>query len=207
MIGSEEMQAVGKNVFRAVAEAIGGPAVNDPEMQKMGEIAVKRYLSETDNDADAGQLLNFSGEMDGAVANLLRLRFVARGCAANDRGNPGVAKLQTIVAVNRPGFSGQAEFVENGVHKVSRAVAGEGAASAIGAVCAGCETKDENTGAGIAEAGDRTRPVGLVEVGFAPGFADALTVGAKARAELARNDGITNLRKGGRVIRFVRCRH
>ncbi len=83
--------------------------------------------------------------------------------------------------------------MEDGIHEVAGAVAGEGAAGAVGSVSAGSEAEDEDASLRVAKAGDGAGPVGLVEVGPAPGFADVSAVVAKAWAALARNDGVMNL--------------
>ena len=74
------------------------------------------------------------------------------------------------------GFAGEAELVEDGVHEVAGAVAGEGAAGAVGSVSSGGEAEDEDAGVGIAEARDGFGPVFLITVGFTAGFADATAI-------------------------------
>ena len=91
------------------------------------------------------------------------------------------------------GLVGEAQIVEDGVHEVARAVAGEDAAGAVGSVGSGSEAKDEDAGAGVAKAGDGTGPVGLVLVGATFGFADAAAVVAKAGATFTGDDGGVNL--------------
>jgi hypothetical protein len=104
-----------------------------------------------------------------------------------------VAELEAVVAGDGAGFAGEAQLVQDGIHEVAGAVAGEGAAGAVGSVGAGREAEDEDSGAGVAKAGDGTGPVGLVLVRAAFGFADAAAVGAKPGAALAGDDGFMNL--------------
>ena len=92
------MQAVGKDVFGAVGEAVVGFARDDAGVQEMGEIAVEGDLTQADDDADARQGLNLVGQVSGAVANLLRGGLVAGRGAADDGGDPGVAELEAVVA-------------------------------------------------------------------------------------------------------------
>ena len=186
VVGGEEMQAVGKTILGAVGEAVLGFAGDDAGVEQVGEIAVEGDLSEADDDADARQGLDLGGEMGGAVANLLGEGLVAGRGAADDRGDPGVAELEAVVAGDGAGFAGEAEFVQDGIHEVAGAVAGEGTAGAVGSVGAGGEAEDEDSGAGVAEAGDGAGPVGLVLVGAAFGFADAAAVVAKARCSVHR---------------------
>jgi hypothetical protein len=128
-----------------------------------------------------------------AVANLLWVGLVSGRSAADDGGDPGMAKLKTVVAVDGAGLVGETKLVEDGIHEVAGAVASEGSASAVGSVGSWGEAKDEDAGARVAEAGNGASPVGLVLVGAAFGFADATAVSAKARATLTRNDGLVNL--------------
>ena len=60
----------------------------------------------------------------------------------------------------------------DGVHEVAGAISGEGAAGAIGSVGSRGKAEDEETGAGISEAGNGTSPVGLILIRAAAGFAD-----------------------------------
>jgi len=162
-------------------------------VEQVGKIAVEGDLSETDDDADPGQGLYFGGKMGGAVANLLRERLVAGRGAANDGGDPGMAEFEAVVAGDGARFAGEAELVQDGIHKIAGAVASEGASGAVGSVGAGGEAEDEDSGAGIAKAGDGAGPVGLVVVGAAFGFADAAAVVAKPIASFTGGDGFVNL--------------
>jgi hypothetical protein len=193
VVCGKQMQAVGKKILGAVGEAVLGFAGDDACFDQEREIAVEGYLSQADDDADTRQSLDLSGEMTGAVANLLGVRLVAGRGASDDGGDPGVAELEAVVAADGAGFAGEAELMKDGIHEVAGAVAGEGAAGAIGSVGAGREAEDEDSGAGVAKAGDRPGPIDLVLIGTAFGFADAATVGAKAGAALAGDDGFMNL--------------
>ena len=93
------------------------------------------------------------------------------------------------------GLGGEAKLVQDGIHEVAGAIAGEGAAGAVGSMCAGGKTEDEDAGAWIAKAGNRAGPIGLVQVGAALGLADAAAVVAKARATFAVDDGFANLKE------------
>jgi hypothetical protein len=193
VVCGQEMQAIGKAIAGAVGEAVFRFALDDAGVEQVGEIAVEGDLSQADDDTDARQGVNLIGEVGGAVANLLGMGLVAGRGAANDGGNPGVAELQAIFAGDGAGFGGEAELVQDGIHEVAGAVAGEGTAGAIGSVGAGGEAEDEDAGAGVAKAGYGAGPVGLVLVGASLGFADAAAVFAKAGAALTGDDGLMNL--------------
>jgi len=193
VVGGEKMQTVGKMIVSAVGEAVFGFACDDAGVEQVGEIAVEGDLSQADDDADARQGVNLIGEVAGAVANLLGVGLVAGRGAANDGGDPGVAELQAIFAGDGAGFGGEAELVEDGIHEVAGAVAGEGTAGAVGSVGAGGEAEDENAGSGVAESGHGAGPVGLVDVGATFGFAYAAAVVAETGTALTSDDGLMNL--------------
>jgi hypothetical protein len=131
--------------------------------------------------------------MLGAVTDLLGERFVARRGATDDGGDPGVAELEAVVPGDSEGFGGKTEIVEDGVHEVSGAVAGEGTAGAVGTVGAGSESKDQDACARISEARHRACPVGLVLVGSAAGFSNSAAIVSEPRAAFAGDDGLVNL--------------
>lgn len=154
MVAGEEMDAVGQPVLCAVGEAIGGAGPNDIGVKEMGEEAVEGDLAEADDDADSWECGELMHEVLAAVADLLRERLVAGRSAADDGGDPGVAELEAVVAVDGLGLVGEAELVEDGVHEVAGAVSGEGATGTVGSVGTGSEAQQEHAGVRIAEAGD-----------------------------------------------------
>src|SRR5207302_6857925 len=93
---------------------------------------------------------------------LYRTRLVVGRSAAHDRGDVRVAQLEAVAASDRRGLVGVARPVESAVEPVARAVAREHAAGAVSAVGGGCQTNDEEGGAGIAEPGHGPSPVLLV---------------------------------------------
>jgi hypothetical protein len=193
VVRGEKMKAIGETIVGAVGEAVFRFACDDACVQQEGEIAVEGDLSEADDDLDTRQRLDFSGKMGAAVANLLGEGLIAGRGAANDGGDPGVAELQAIFAGDGAGFGGEAEFVEDGIHEVAGAVAGEGTAGAVGSVGAGGEAEDENAGSGVAESGHGAGPVSLVDVGATFGFAYAAAVVAETGTALTSDDGLMNL--------------
>jgi hypothetical protein len=175
-------------------------------MKQVGKISIKGDLSQTDDDTHTWQRLDFSSEVRGAVTNLLWLGLVARWSTADDGGDPGMAEFEAVVAVDGAGFVRETKFMQDGIHEVAGTIASEGASSTVGSVGAGGQTEDENAGAWIAEPGNGTRPVGLVQVGAALRFADAATVVAKTGTAFAGDDGVTNLLKEwGRILCVERC--
>ena len=192
MISGEKMQTVGEKILGTMGEAILGPAGDDAGFEQEGKVTIEGDLSEADDDTDARQGLDFGGEVRGAVADLLGERLVARRGAAYDGGYPGVSQLEAVGAVEGARFAGEAEFMQDGVHEVAGAVAGEGSAGSVGSVGPGGEAEDEDSCPGVAKARDGTGPVGLVDIGAAFGFADSAAVFAKARAALAGDDGPMN---------------
>jgi hypothetical protein len=200
------MQPIGQKILRSMREVILGFASNDAGIKQVGEVSIEGDLSQTDDDANTWQRLDLSSKMGGAVANLLGLRLVAGWSTADDGGDPGMAKLEAVIAMDGSWLAGQAKLMQNGIHEVTRAIASEGAASAVGAVCAGGKAEDQDAGAWVSEAGNGSRPVGLIQIGAAFRFADAAAVVAKAGTALTGDDGVTNLMKEwGRVLCVERC--
>lgn len=97
--------------------------------------------------------------------------------------------------------------MEDGIHEGSRSVAGEGAAGPIGAVSAGSKAQNKNAGARVSESGNRARPVGLVLIGAAAGFADATAIVAKAGTTVALDDGVVDLLQNRRERLNFRTGH
>ena len=195
VVCGQKMQSIWKQIVCAVREAVFGFSSDGAGVQQMREVAIEGDLPEADDDADARQGLDFVGEMAGAVANLLWLGLVSGRGAANDRGDPGVAQFEAVVARGTCGLAGESQLVKNGIHEVAGPVTGEWAAGAVGSVGAGRETKDEDASPRVAEAGNRTRPVGLVQVSAALRFADAVAEVEQAGAAFAGDDGLANLLK------------
>ena len=193
MISGEEMQTVGEKILGTVGEAILGPARDDTGFEQEGQVTIEGDLSEADDDTDPREGLDFCGEVGAAVADLLGERLVTGRGTAYDRGYPGVSQLEAVVAVDGARFAGEAEFVQDGVHEVTVAVAGEGSAGSVGSVGAGGEAEDEDSGPGVAKARDGAGPVGLVNISAAFGFADSSAVFTKTGAALAGDDGSMNL--------------
>jgi hypothetical protein len=201
MVGSEKMQTIGEQILCPVGEVILGFASNDAGVQQVGEVAVEGDLSETDDHTNTWQRVNLLGEVGGAVADLLGQRLVAGRSTADDGGNPGMAELETIVAGDGAGLAGEAKLMQDGIHEVARAIASEGTTGAIRSVSTRSQAKDENTGAGVAEARNGTGPVGLILVGTAFRFADAAAVVAQAGTALTGDDGVANLmEEWGRIL-------
>jgi hypothetical protein len=195
VVRGEQVEAVGEEVVGAVGEAVFGFAGYDSGLEQEGKVAVEGDLAKADDDADAGEGLDFGGQVGSAIANLLGVGLVAGRGAADDGGDPCVAELEAVVAGDGAGLTGEAQLVEDGVHEVAGAVSGEGAAGAVGSVGARGEAEDKNSCFGVSEPGDGTGPVGVVLVGSAFGLADAAAVVAEAGAALADDDGFVNLLK------------
>ena len=134
VVAAKEGDAVRQEVFDGVAKGEGGAALDDSLFEEVGEIAVPCDLAEADDDADFGECGDFGCEVNAAVADLLRGWLIAGRGAADDRADPELAELEAILAVDGDGFAGKAELVEHGIHEVAGAIAGEGAAGAVGSV-------------------------------------------------------------------------
>ena len=162
MVASEQVEAVRQQVLGSVSEDVGRAARNDAHLQEVREVSIPGNFAEADDDLDARQSLKFRREMPGAGSDLLGGRLVTRRSAADDGGDPGMAELQTIVDRDGTSFVGKAELMQDRIHEVAGAIAGEDAAGSIGAMGSRSKPKDENAGAWVTESRHRPGPVGLV---------------------------------------------
>ena len=178
-----------------MGETVRGARGDGAHVEQVRQVAVEGDLAQADDDADAGE----GGELGVRCSGQLRISCGAGlspgGAQRTTEAIQASRSLRPSFAMDGAGLVGEAELVEDGVHEVAGAVAGEGAAGAIGTVGSGSEAEEENAGAGVAEAGNGPRPVGLVDVGAAAGFADGGTVGAEARTALAEDDVLPDLLK------------
>jgi hypothetical protein len=124
-------------------------------LREKSHVAVEGYLSKAHDDAHARESLDLLSEVGAAVANFLWERLVAGRGAANNGGDPRVTELEAIVTCDSARLGGKSKFVEDRIHEVAGAITGEGTASAVGSVSARSETKDQDSGSRIAEAGYR----------------------------------------------------
>ena len=204
VIAAEEGNAVGQMVFSTVREGECGATFDDSLPEEMCEVAVPGDFSEADDDADFGEGGHLGGEVGGAVANLVRGGLVAGWGATDDGANPELAELEAIVLADGDGLAGKAELVEDWVHEVAGAIAGERAAGTVGSVGSGSEAEHQDAGVGVAEAGDRTGPVLLVAVGLAAVFADGAAVVDEPGAASAGGDAAVYLVEKGQWVLFGR---
>lgn len=196
MVAAEQMFPIRQKVVGSVRKAKGGFSLDQALGEKVGEVTVKSDFAETDDDAEMLELANFRGEVRGAVADLLRGGLIAGRSAADNGGDPGVAQLQAIVARCPSRLIGKASLVQDGVHEVAGTISGKRSTGAVGSVGSWSQSEDEDAGTRIAEARNRSRPIDLVLVGSALCFSYSFAVAAKARADLAGDDGLLNLKKG-----------
>ncbi len=108
-----------------------------------------------------------------------------------------MTQLETVVTRDAFGLVGEAELVQDRVHEVAGAVAGEGPAGAVGSMSSGSKAENEDAGVGVSKAGDWARPVGLILIGAATGFSYAFAVFAEAGTALAGDDALAYLLKSG----------
>jgi hypothetical protein len=119
--------------------------------------------AEADHDPGVEQLELVGGVGKAGIA-LLRGGLILRRGAADGGRDPEPFETEAVFAVARDGFVRETRAVEGGEEEVTRAVAGEEAAGPVGAVGGGGEAEDDDPCRWVAEAGDRTAPVGLTGV-------------------------------------------
>ena len=155
---------------------------------QMREIAVPGDVAQAHDDAQACEQGDLLIEPACAVGEFRGRRFVVRRRAAADGGDQDIAQLHTVVAAARAGLRGESRLIEHGIEEVARAVAGEGPSGAVRPMRARREPQDQDACRGIAEAGHRPSPVGLVAIGAPTLLGNVGAIGAQARAALADDD-------------------
>ena len=150
--------------------------------------AVPAEGAEADEHARATTAAQLLDEKRQAGVALVGRRLVVGRRAADGDGDPRVAEDEAVVARGGGGLVGEAGAVQRAIEPLARAIAGEDAAGAIGAVGAGRQADDDEAGGGIAEAGDGARPVGVGGVGGALVAADGGAPCDQALAATAVDD-------------------
>jgi len=184
----QDGEAVAQARLAAVAERGAGAGADAVGGGQVGQVGVVADLAEGDDDADAGEGGELGGQVAAAAGDLVGGRLVVGRGAAGGGDDVGVAQREAVVGALRRRDVGEALGVEGGEEKIARAVAGEDAAGAVGAVGGGGQADQQEARVGIAEAGDGLAPVDVVAMGrlLVPG--DLRAVAAQARAVLAGDD-------------------
>jgi len=128
------------------------------------EKRIKGDLSQRQDDPDILEELQLLYEIGAASLELISRRFVRRRRAAHRRGNVTVLEPETVVAAHGIGLVGEAELIEGFIEPVAALIAGEYSSGPVSAIGRRRQTDDQKSGLGIAESGDRPRPVGLPEI-------------------------------------------
>lgn len=196
MVAAEQMDPIRKQVVGSVGKAKGGFSLDQTLGEEVGKVTVKSDFAETDDDAEMFELVHFGGEVRGTVADLLRGRLIAGRSAADNGGDPGVAQLQAVIARGALRLIGKAGLVKDGIHEVAGAISCKRPSGTVGSVGSWSQSEDEDAGTRVAEARNRPRPIDLILVGSALCLSYSFAVGAKARADLAGDDGLLNLEQG-----------
>jgi len=164
MVTAKQVQSIRQQVVRTVREFVGGFPLDDSVREEMGQIPVKRDLTEADNHPKVLELSELGIEMCRAVPNLLRRGLVSRRSAADDRGDPCFAKLESVFARGTLWLICEGSLVKHGIHEVTGTVAREGSACPVGPVSARSEAEDEDPGTRVAKARNRPTPIGFLSV-------------------------------------------
>src|SRR5215467_14014776 len=154
----QNREAVAEAGLAAVAErgaGAGADAVGGCEKSQVGVVA---DLAQRDDDADAGEGGQLGGQVAAAAGDLVGRRLVVGRGAAGGGDDVGVAQGEAVVGALRGRDVGEALGVEGGEEEVARAVAGEDAAGAVGAVRGGGQADQQQARVGVAEAGDGLAP-------------------------------------------------
>src|ERR1700728_4920414 len=188
MVGGEQAREIaGERVADAVAESIPGGGLDDTALAEQAEVAAHGDAAEGKYGARL-QDFEIASEIRAAVRELRWQRLI-RGRRASERGgHVGVDERETVFAVRGVRLIGEAGAMERFVEKIAGAVAGEHAASAVGAMGGGSEAENQQLRARVAEAGDRLAPVVPIAVGEALFGGDRFAILHQPRAFAAGDD-------------------
>ena len=159
-----------------------------PRPASTRQVESQASLPSVDDHPHAGQRGPLRLEERQAGVELLRRRLVVRRRAAHRGGDPGVAQRQAVAPRLGDREAGEAGGVHRRHQEQAGAIAGEHPAGAVGAVRAGRQADDQQARLGIAEAGQRAAPVGLVAIRGALHRRDVGAVRPQPRAPRARDD-------------------
>ena len=134
MEAGKDMQAAGQGIFRAVGKGEAGARRDFAGAMQVGQQTVKSDAAEADDDTQMLEEGNLLVDPWSAIAQLLRCGLVRGWRATPNRGDPKIGELHAVIARYGVGLRGKACFMQNGIQEVSRAVASEWAARAVGAV-------------------------------------------------------------------------
>ncbi len=190
MVRADERPPIGKRRDRPVPER--GTRLDDAaaRIQEL-EVGVKRNLPERDDDADAGERVEFRVEVREAVGDLLACRLVV-GRRAADRGrDEGVLQCQPVVWSLGRRDVGEARAMQRGHQEIARApdaVAGEHTAGTVCAMSGRGEAENQQSRPRIAEPRHRPYPVRVVAIRPPLLSSDPLAIVTQPRAFLAGYD-------------------
>ena len=165
-----------------------GEFVIRPAFGFEGQVRVERDAAEDDDYLGVFEEFEFLFEVGAAVGDFFGEWLVGGGSAVDGAGDPGVCEFEAVAGMGAGWLIGEAGVAEGLEKEIAGTVTGEDAAGAVGAVCGGGETDDDEARVGVTERGDGAAPVLFIAVGAALDAGDGLTVLAEAGAEVAGDD-------------------
>ena len=158
---AEQGQALARQLG-AVPEARLGPGHGLAQVGAQAQGGVPGKAAQAHDDAHAREQLELALGPGQAVVALGGRGAVGGRRAAHRGGQEAVDELQAVVGGDRRRLVGEPARVQGGEEPVARAVAGEHAAGAVGAVGGGRQAEQADARVGVAEAGHGAAPVLLV---------------------------------------------
>src|ERR1700761_7335590 len=145
MVGAKQLDTVGQLIKFSVAKNQAGFRGKNTGPLEMTKVGVKSNLAEYQNDFHTVERPDLFGHVDGTIGDFDRRGFVVRRRAVDDGGDVEIAELLAVVFVQRGWLRGKAGAVQDATKEVSGAVAGKGAACAIGTMSPGSKAKYEES--------------------------------------------------------------
>jgi len=160
-----------------VAERIGRLSVTAQR-----EPGLKGDTTQNNNDLQVLEQRDFPLKIGSASGEFFGERLVVRRRAVGGRGDPGVAKDQSVAGVDTGRLRRKPGAVERTIKEVTRFIAGKHPAGAICSVRARGEAENQQARLGVTERRNRTSPIVPVEIRSALSRCDLHAVRAQSRA-------------------------
>ncbi len=165
MICGENMRSFRNRVLRSVTKDKSLAAGDFSQPQQMRKVSIERNLPKAYHHAQFLQKRNFRVHKCGAVFNLAWKRFVPRRSATDDGRDAQPVQTHSILQRVSERLRREARCVQHRIEKISRSIAGERSARAIGAMRARSQSQRQHARARIPERRNRFSPIGIVGIG------------------------------------------
>ena len=162
MIGIDEDWR--ERVRRIMSEGIKRPARDCAAILQDREIVIVGQFTESNNDLNVAQQVEFPLQITATGANFFHRRFIVWRGAVAGRGDVGVFQLQAVVDTSTLRLCRETSRVQHAVQNVAGTVPREHAAGAIRTMRARSQSKNQQPRVRVSKRRNRLSPVSLIFV-------------------------------------------